>query len=630
MISRNIIKKGITALMITMMSLNLPGIGVVNAATDNTTLKDAYSNIFGKVGSAVTLNQLRDSNTLKFIKKHYNSITMENETKPEALLGDNCNRISVQDARNRGYIIPDGYSENYVPDINFSNVDEVLRIAADNDLNVRFHTLIWHHQTPEWFFKGDYQNYNGYVDANTMDKRVEYYVKNVMAHVHSSQYGKVVYAWDIANEYLHNTDGGTCHWTEIYGNEGTSPSYLKKAFYYANDMLNYYKVRDNVKLFYNDYNTYLEADKIVDMIAFINSDNKICDGVGMQTHLDVDWPSASFIKEAVDKFKNAGFEIQLTEVDATTNYRDKKYSLDDQAKYYSELMKMLINEKQDGANITGITFWGLYDDMSWRKDGQPLLFTDMNTPKPAYYAVIEAAGNGGATTKPTNPSVPQVPDGKTWRYEKLDTSWIDPSRPMIAFAFDDGPVSSTYHTSGMRIIDTLRQYNQHATFFYWGNRINDSNKDEIGYANYVGCEIGNHTWTHTDMTKLDQWQINNEIEQCRAKLQEITGLTSFLVRPPYLSVNDTVKNTVNVPMVTCSLDTKDWNNGSYDSIFNKLKNAQDGDIILMHETYDATAAAVEAAVPYLVNRGYQIVSVSELAAVKGRSLQKGEVYNSFK
>lgn len=220
--------------------------------------------------------------------------------------------------------------------------------------------------------------------------------------------------------------------------------------------------------------------------------------------------------------------------------------------------------------------------------------------------------------------------GGNWRYEKLNTSWINRSKPMVAFAFDDGPVSSQGNTPGMRILNTLKKYNQHATFFYWGNKINNSNKDEVGYANYIGCEIGNHTWTHSNLTKLGSWQIQNEIEQCRSKLQQITGLHSFLVRPPYLATNYTVSQNVNVPMITCSLDTGDWNNGNYQSIVNKLRQVRDGDILLMHETYAATAQAVETMVPELLNRGFQIVSVSELAAMKGRNLQKGQVYNSFR
>ena len=587
------------------------------SSTDKTSLKDTYSKTFGEVGSAATIAQLEDSNTLDFIKKHYNSITMENETKPDALLGSTAKKIKVSEAKKKGLIIPEGYSEKYVPNIDFTNIDKVLKIASKNKLDVRFQTLIWHNQTPAWFFKEGYEGENNYVDPATMDKRVEYYVKNVMNHVYSSKYGKVVYAWDIANEYLHNTDSGECKWTQIYGDEGLKPAYIKKAFTYANEMLARHKKTNKVKLFYNDYNTYLEADNIVEMISYINSDKKICDGIGMQTHLDVDWPDASFIGQAIDKFKNAGLEIQLTEIDATINYREDKYTLKDQANYYFDLMKMLIDKKQNGANITGITFWGLYDEMSWRKDGKPLLFVDMNTPKEAYYAVIKAAD-------------PEIKSYKSWQYEKLDTSWIDPSKPMIAFAFDDGPVSSKSGTSGMRILKTLEKYKQHATFFYWGNKITDSNKNEIKYAAKIGCEIGNHTWTHTPLTDLDENQINAELEQCRTKLQEITGISSFLLRPPYLAIDDKVKNTVNVPMVTCSVDSRDWDNGTYSSIVDRLMTAKDGDIILMHETYDVTALAVEHMVPYLLDKGYQIVSVSELAAMKGYDLQQGEVYSAIR
>ena len=94
----------------------------------------------------------------------------------------------------------------------------------------------------------------------------------------------------------------------MYGEEGKYPSYVKKAFHYANDMLNYYNLRSKVKLFYNDYNTYLISDDIVTMIKFVNQNGKICDGVGMQSHLDVHWPDANYIGNTIDKFKNAGFD----------------------------------------------------------------------------------------------------------------------------------------------------------------------------------------------------------------------------------------------------------------------------------------------------------------------------------
>lgn len=121
------------------------------------TLKGAMSGTFGKVGNAVNLSDLRNSNTLGIIKKDFNSITMENEMKPDAFLGYSPTLISTSEAKSRGYIIPDGYAESTVPELNFSNIDEVLKIASQNGLSVRFHTMVWHQQTPSWFFKYEYK-----------------------------------------------------------------------------------------------------------------------------------------------------------------------------------------------------------------------------------------------------------------------------------------------------------------------------------------------------------------------------------------------------------------------------------------------------------------------------------------
>ena len=362
-----------------------------DSETGQSTLKSALGETFGKVGTAVTLSDLKDTSKLNLVRNDFNSITMENEMKPDAILGYQPNLVSTEQAKAYGIIIPDGYAEDTVPMLDYSNIDEALKLAYDNGLSVRMHTLIWHQQTPSWFFKYEYNSGYDYCNSYTMDRRVEYYVKNVIAHISTSEYKDVVYAYDIANEYFHNTDtGSSSHWTNVYGEEGTRPSYIKKAFTYANDMLNYYELRDQVSLFYNDYNTYLVADDIVALTQFINEDGKKCDGVGMQSHLDVDWPDAGFIGQTIDKFQAAGLEIQITELDATINTRKTSYTLQDQADYYYSIIKMLKEKKQGGANITGVTFWGISDDASWRVSGQPLLFSKPGVKKPAYDAVINA------------------------------------------------------------------------------------------------------------------------------------------------------------------------------------------------------------------------------------------------
>ena len=223
---------------------------------------------------------------------------------------------------------------------------------------------------------------------------------------------------------------------------------------------------------------------------------------------------------------------------------------------------------------------------------------------------------------------------EVFQYEGLDISWINSTKKLVAFAFDDGPVPYDETSSAMRILKTLEQYKQHGTFFYIGNQINGSTQKEIEYAIRIGCEIGNHTWTHPDLTTLSQVEMNEEIEKTRAELSRITGMSKFLLRYPYLSYNDQVLEILNVPGVTCKFDSRDWDNGTYDSVIKhilaaKEDDALDGAILLMHEHYDFTAKAVEYLVPYLLEQGYQIVSVSELAAVKKSELIVGNTYVCF-
>ena len=106
----------------------------------------------------------------------------------------------------------------------------------------------------------------------------------------------------------------------------------------------------------------------------------------MQSHLDVKYPTPDRIASTIDKFTKEGYEIQITELDVTDYDNSGK-----QASYYADLIKMLVSKKKAGADITGITFWGLCDSNSWRWDGKPLLFSALFCPKDAFYKVIEAA-----------------------------------------------------------------------------------------------------------------------------------------------------------------------------------------------------------------------------------------------
>ncbi len=368
----------------------------VDASAADATLLNTYGAKYGYSGTCINLYQLRDSGQLSFLKQHYNSITLENEMKPDALLGGSARLITVSDAKKRGYYIPDNYKEAYVPQINFNTVDEVMKICYQNGLKMRAHTLVWHSQTPSWFFRNNYSGNSGFVNATTMDARLEMYVKTVMNHVYTSQYGSVVYAWDVANEVIHANNSG---WEAIYGNNRTNASYVKKAFAYAYDTLEYFKLTDSVKLFYNDYNTYMEVSNVIKLVNYINQGRKTCAGVGMQSHLGTGFPSVDYYTSALNSFVKAGFEVQITEMDIT-NKGDS-----DMANYAYNLYKNINTIKKNGGKITSITWWGLSDQTTWINNSKPLLFSRPGSPKQAYNKVIQAYTEvfGQPSSQPSNP-----------------------------------------------------------------------------------------------------------------------------------------------------------------------------------------------------------------------------------
>lgn len=216
----------------------------------------------------------------------------------------------------------------------------------------------------------------------------------------------------------------------------------------------------------------------------------------------------------------------------------------------------------------------------------------------------------------------------------VDISWIDPSKPMVAISFDDGAVGTAENSSSMRILNALNNSGFHSTFFYVGNWTQGSDKEaEVKKAYSMGMEIANHTVSHPDLTQKSDSEIRNEYDGCAQTLKNIIGTDpSPLLRLPYLAVNDNVKSVLSdVPMITCSIDTQDWNGATKDQMVSKIKSAMsdgslDGAIVLAHETYDTTAEAMEELCPYLKSQGWQVVSISEMFAVKGKTLQGGQVY----
>lgn len=201
---------------------------------------------------------------------------------------------------------------------------------------------------------------------------------------------------------------------------------------------------------------------------------------------------------------------------------------------------------------------------------------------------------------------------------------IDKKKKMVALTYDDGPSANT-----PKILDTLEKYDAVATFFVVGNRVS-TYANTVKRAYGMGCEIGNHTYEHKILTRTDAAGIREQVSKTNAAVKNITGTDPIVMRPPGGCVNDTVKSQTGMPMILWSIDTLDWRTRNAASTKTAvLDHVKDGDIVLMHDLYEATANASTTIIPTLVERGYQLVTVSELAECRG-GMKDGCLYYSFR
>ncbi|WP_373214097.1 polysaccharide deacetylase family protein [Ruminococcus sp. 5_1_39BFAA] len=197
-------------------------------------------------------------------------------------------------------------------------------------------------------------------------------------------------------------------------------------------------------------------------------------------------------------------------------------------------------------------------------------------------------------------------------------------RKKLALTFDDGPSDFTD-----RLLDCLEANNAKATFFLVGKEILNF-PEPLSRMEALGCEIGNHSYDHTDFTTLSAEGISSQLSQTDQEITNLVGHAATVIRPPYGAINDTVSAATDRPMILWSVDTLDWETQDVDqTVQNVLDNAQDGAIILMHDIYKATVDAAEILIPKLIEQGYDLVTIHELAADKGIELQPGVSYGSF-
>lgn len=209
---------------------------------------------------------------------------------------------------------------------------------------------------------------------------------------------------------------------------------------------------------------------------------------------------------------------------------------------------------------------------------------------------------------------------------KLDETYenevytLDPNKKTIAFSFDDGP--STYD---LDIIDALVNSHAKATFFMVGNRMK-SFKSSINKMIETDMETGNHTYDHKYMGKMSKANVLKEVNMANNIFNEITGRNLQIFRPPYGEVKASYLVDANLPSIIWSVDTLDWKCRDTTKVYNSIMTSKDGDIVLMHSLYPTTRDAVKKALPELYKKGIQVTTVSELAKIKGRTLEAGKSY----
>lgn len=202
---------------------------------------------------------------------------------------------------------------------------------------------------------------------------------------------------------------------------------------------------------------------------------------------------------------------------------------------------------------------------------------------------------------------------------------VDGSKKMVAITYDDGPSAYT-----PIVLDTLERYNAAATFYVVGNRLGTYSAYAKREAELYN-EIGIHTYSHAILTRLGAGDVINQIQSGANAIKNTTGVAPSTLRTPGGGVNNIVKANAGYPIILWSVDTLDWKTRSSTATTSRvLDGVYDGAIILMHDLHQSTCIASQTFIPALINRGYQLVTVSDMAELRGVTLQPGQVYNSFK
>lgn len=318
------------------------------------TLKDKYKDYFS-IGAAI--NDIIIKNDAALITEQFNSLTCENHMK---------------------------FGEVYRKDGNYrlKYADAQYQFAKDNGIMMRGHNFVWHNQTPK------------HIMDNSREEVVEL-LKNHMLMM-NERYGDMIYAWDVVNEAIEDKSDEYLRksvWKDKLGED-----YIKQIFKLARQCVN-----SGTELFYNDYNEYVpeKRSKIEKLVRSVNADEKLIDGMGMQCHVNLYYPTIDLMREAIELYASLGLRIHITEMDLSYYRFEDRSAMDKPTKELEELHAKIYGDyfalfREYRDYIDNVTLWGVADDYTWLDEfpvmgrkNWPLLFDEEGQPKEAFYRVMD-------------------------------------------------------------------------------------------------------------------------------------------------------------------------------------------------------------------------------------------------
>ncbi|MGD6802048.1 endo-1,4-beta-xylanase [Rossellomorea aquimaris] len=344
-------------------------------------IAERYENSFA-VGAAVEPSQLNQIDA-EVLKQHFNSIVAENVMKP----------INIQPEEGK---------------INFTEADKIVAFAKENDMELRFHTLVWHSQVPDWFFL-DKQGKKMVEETDPKQRKInkKLLLKRLETHIKTivKRYKHDIKSWDVVNEAIDDSPQNERGLRESAWYQITGDEYIKVAFETANRF-----AAKDAKLYINDYNTEVtpKRDHLYNLVKDLLEQGVPIDGVGHQSHIQLGWPSLQETEESINMFADLGLDNQITELDvslygwpprpAYPTYNDiPEEVFMTQAERYDALFELY---ERLGDKISNVTFWGVADNHTWLDDrakeyndgigkDAPFVFDPDYYVKPAYWSIMD-------------------------------------------------------------------------------------------------------------------------------------------------------------------------------------------------------------------------------------------------